>query len=213
MAANDIKFPGGVDVTGDLIVRGNISPAIERSSLLQYNAQVYQIPLTSAKVWDDAQTNLPGTAATDDLEINTGTWGTNVPSIQTGDLKAAGATTRYALFEVATPPEYVAGQTVTLRASAGMLTTVADTSATIDFEAYITDREGLVSGSDLVSTAATTINSLTFASSIDFTLTPTTIDPGQKILIRMAIAVNDAASGTAVIGSVGALELLLDTQG
>jgi len=212
MAANDIKFPAGIDVTGDLIVRGNIQPAVERSSLLQYNAQVYQIPLTSAKIWDAAQTNLPGTAATDDLEINTGTWGTNVPSIQTNDLKAAGATTRYALFEVATPPEYVAGQTVTLRASAGMLTTIADTSATLDFEAYITDREGLVSGSDLVSTAFTSINSLTFAD-YSFTLTPTTIDPGQKILIRMAIAVNDGATGTAVIGSVGALELLLDTQG
>jgi hypothetical protein len=212
MAANDIKIPGGLDVTGDLIVRGNIQPAISRDSLLQYNGQIYQIGLTSAKVWDAAQTNLPGTAAADDLEINTGTWGTNVPSIQSGDLKAGGATTRYALFEVATSPEYVAGQTVTLRASAGMLTTVADTSATIDFEAYITDREGLVSGSDLVSTAATSINSLTFAN-YDFTLTPTTIDPGQKILIRMAIAVNDAASGTAVIGSVGALELLLDTQG
>ena len=212
MAANDIKFPGGIDVTGDLIVRGNIQPSIERSSLAQYNGQTSQIALTAAKVWDAANSNLPGTAATDDLEINTGTWGTNVPSIQTGDLKAAGATTRYALFEVATSPEYVAGQTVTLRASAGMLTTVADTSATIDFEAYITDRQGLVSGSDLVSTAATSINSLTFAN-YDFTLTPTTIDPGQKIVIRMAIAVNDGATGTAVIGSVGALELLLDTQG
>jgi len=211
MAANDVKFPAAIDVV-DLIVRGEITPAIQRTTLVQYDAQVYQIPLTSAKVWDAAQTNLPGTAATDDLEINTGTWATGVPTIQTGDLKAAGATTRYALFEVATVPEYVAGQTVTLRASAGMLTTVADTTATIDFEAYISDREGLVSGSDLVATAATTINSLTFAD-IDFTLTPTTLDPGQKILIRMAIAVNDAATGTAVIGSVGALELLLDTQG
>lgn len=212
MAANDIKFPAGIDVTGDLIVRGSIQPSIERTSLLQYNAQVHQVALTSAKVWDAAETNLPGTAATDDLAIVTGTWGTDVPSIQSGDLKAAGATTRYALFEVATPPNYVAGQTVTLRASAGMLTSVADTTATIDFEAYTTDREGLVSGADIVATAAQSINSLTFAN-YSVTLTPTTVDPGQKILIRMAIAVNDAATGTAVIASVGALELLLDIQG
>ena len=32
------------------------------------------------------------------------------------------------------PPEYVAGQTITLRANAGMKTTVADGSAAIDFE-------------------------------------------------------------------------------
>lgn len=209
-----ISFPSEVDVDiqGDLTVRGTISPLIARSNLEEDTAQAYAIPLTTAKVWDAAHTNLPGTAAADDLEITTGTWGTNSPSLQTGDLKAAGATSRFGLLEFTFPPEYITNGTVTLRLSAGMITTIADVSCTIDAQVYKTDREAGVSGGDLCTTSALTINSLTYTNA-DFTITPSSLNTGDTILIRVEIACNDAASGTAVIGALGGAQVMLDIKG
>lgn len=200
----------------DLLVQGDINSTgtvrgIARSNITQEDLAVYTIPLTMFRVWDALQTNTPGTAASDDLAISTGTLGTDMPSIQTGDLKAAGATTRYARLQFPLPIEYVAGQSVTLRASAGMKTTVSDGTATIDFQVYSSDRDTTVS-SDLCATSATSINSLTFADK-DFTISATALTPGMLLDIRLAIAVSDAATATAVIGCLAQLELLCDVKG
>lgn len=201
---------GDMLVQGDLIVTGN-SPAKSRSDLTQEDNARFPIPLDSWRVWDAMATNLPGTSATDDLGFIGGTFGSASPSIQTSDLKAAGSTTRYARVVTKLPHSYVAGQSVTIRAHAGMKTTVADTAATIDFEAYRSNDETGI-GSDLVTTAATTINSLTLANK-DFILSTGTLLPGDTLDIRMTVLVNDAATGTAVIGLVGGVELLLDVKG
>lgn len=182
-------------------------------ALPQRDLQVYTIPLTQFRVWDAMQTNLPGTAATDDLAlIGSTTFGTNSLRISAGDLKAAGATTRRMRALIQLPAEYVAGQTVTLRLYAGMETTVADTTATVDVEAYLTDYEGAVSGSDLVTTAATSINSTTFSAK-DFQLTATSLTAGDWLDVRISVAVNDAATGTAVDAAIGYVRLLCDTKG
>lgn len=207
-----VAIPGHLLIYGNLQVNGSRLPSFNRSELTQDNLAVYPIPHINWRVWDAVQTNLPGTAASDDLSIVGGTWATGVPSIQTGDLKNAGSTTRYARCQVQLPPEYVAAETVTLRAYAGMITTVASSSATIDFEVYKTDRGVLVSGSDLCATAATTINSTTFGNK-DFTITATSLSPGDILDIRLAILVNDSGTGTAVIGCAGSIELLLDIKG
>lgn len=204
------RIIGDLRVTGDLTVNGSM-PTISRSGLEQDSAKVYPIPLTRFRTHDAMQTNLPGTAAADDLGLTTGTLGTDSPKLTTGDLKAAGATTRYARCQVALPPEYVDGETVTLRVSAGMETTVADNTATLDAQVYKVDREGGV-GSDLCGTAAQNINSLTFGDQ-DFSITATGLSAGDLLDIRLALAVNDAASGTDVIGTIGQVELLCDIKG
>src|SRR5574338_320399 len=66
----------------------------------------YSVPLTAFRVWDALQTNLPGTSATDDLGLITGTFGTDAVYIGTSDLKAAGATSRYARVLIPLPPNY-----------------------------------------------------------------------------------------------------------
>lgn len=203
-------FSNDVRIQGDLKVTGSI-PKPNRSDLVQDNNQVYTVPLTQFRVHDALHTNLPGTAADDDLALATGTLGTDAPKLSAGDLKAAGATTRYGRVQVPLPPEYQDGETVTLRVSAGMETTVADTSATVDVECYEVDREGGV-GSDLCTTSAQDINSLTFANA-DFTITPTGLSAGDLLDIRLAVAVNDAATGTAVTAVIGQVELLLDIKG
>lgn len=211
--ANPTMLPGDLIVAGDLRVNGAVNPKIAKGNLiLLAELQAFPIPLTDFRVWDAMQTLLPGTPSADDLGLVGGTFGTATPSIRTEDLKALGATNKRARFLVQLPWEYVAGETVTLRFQAGMITTVAGTSATLDCEAYkLQDDPDDVIGSDLVSTSATSINSLTFAST-DFVITPTSLSPGDILDVRITIAVNDGASGTAVIAAITSAKLLCDVR-
>jgi hypothetical protein len=201
---DDVVFQGTVTITGT-------PPAIERTELVQENNARFKINPMDWRVWNALATNLPGTAASDDLGIYGDTFGTNSPAIQTGDLKNAGATTRYARCSFSLPHNYVTGETVTIRAHAGMVTTIASASATVDFEVYRSDDEFGI-GSDICATAAQSINSLTDADK-DFIITAATLAPGDTLDIRMAVAVSDTATGTAVIGSIGAVTVLLDCKG
>lgn len=193
------------------LVWSKVTPLIPRSSLQQNSYDDYLIRMTDWRVWDAFHTVLPGTSANDDLALIGGTFATASPSIQTYDLKAAGAQTLYARILGRLSPEYVAGQAVMIRAHAGMLTTVADTTATIDFQVYQSDEEAGISA-DLCQTAAQSINSLTLADK-DFTIDPSVLSPGNALDIRMALAINDGATATAVIGIVGAVKLRYHTRG
>jgi len=218
------------NIDSDVIVAGNVAAttltlttasitnddikstaAIARSKLAQDTLQPFTLPLTQFRTWDALATNLPGTAAADDLGLDNATFGTGSPHLTAGDLKAAGATSRYARAHVVIPAEYDDGETCNLRVHAGMLTTVSDTTCTVDVECYRSDEETGISA-DLCTTAATTMNSLTFAD-IDFTLTPTTFVSGDTLDIRIHIACNDAATGTAVEPVIGAVQLLCDIRG
>lgn len=205
------RFSGNSNFEGDVSIGGTLSPPISRSGLLQENLAVYPIPWTFFRVWDAQQTNLPGTGASDDLELTGGTFATGVPSIQTGDVKNA-TTTRYARFQIQLPPEYVTGETVVIRLHAGMRTTVASVSCTADLEVYKSGREFIVSGSDICATSAISINSLTLADR-DFTITAATLSPGDILDVRLTIACNDSATPGAVIGVVGSAELCCDIRG
>ena len=108
------------------------------------------------------------------------------------------------------PECYQAAETVTLILSAGMKTTVADTTCTVDIEAYKIDKITGISA-DLCATAATTINSLTFANKT-FTITATTLSAGDVLDCRVTIACNDAATGTAVTPTIAGFDLVCDLQ-
>lgn len=210
---NPVMYPEDVTIGGNLRVNGSITPAKAKSSILALaELQAFPIPLTDFRVWDAMQTNLPGTPSSDDLGLVGGTFGTGTPSIRTEDLKAAGATNKYARVLVQLPWEYEAGQSVSLRFKAGMITTVADTTATLDVEAYKlqADPDDAI-GSDLISTAATTINSTTFAD-VTFVVTPTSLSPGDILDVRVKIAVNDGATATAVIAAFTSAKLLADVR-
>lgn len=205
-----LPFNDNVRITGALTVTQGISGAT-RGSLAAQNDQVYELPMQDMRIWDAFQTGLT-TAASDDLGIATGTFGTGLPYITTGDLKAAGSTTRRARILFTLPPEYVAGQPIVINCHAGMVTTVAGTAATVDVEAYLSGANTLVSGVDLVATAAITINSLTFADK-EFTITATDLEPGDILDLRISVLVNDAATVTAVIGAIAHAEMWLTVQG
>lgn len=160
------------------------------------------IPLINARVHDAVETII-STAGTDDLGLVTGSFGTTAPTIETGDVKAAGCT-RYARLQV--PMQVVNGafNSAKLRINAGMKTTIADGTATLDVEVY---RVGAPTV-DICATAAQDINSLV-AANFDFTLTDDDLAVGDILDIRVKVVIEDTSTGTVVIGKINSLELIL----
>ena len=201
-----------VRISGTLSLKETGVSAQTRASILKQDAlAIFPVRLTGLRVWDAIHTNLPGTAATDDLALIGTTFGTTAPVVSAGDCKALGATSRYARFMTELPECYEAGETVTLSLSAGMVTTVASSSCTVDVECYKIDKITGIS-SDLCTTAATTINSLVFAAK-SFTITSSALTAGDVLDIRLTIACNDAATGTAVTPTIAGIDLLCDIKG
>ena len=201
-----------VRISGTLAIKETGVSAQTRASILKQDAlAIFPIRLTGLRVWDAFHTNLPGTAAADDLALIGTTFGSTAAVITAGDCKALGATSRYARFMVELPECYEAGETVTLSLSAGMVTTVASSSCTVDVECYKIDKITGI-GSDLCTTSATTINSLVFAAKV-FTITPSGLTAGDVLDVRLTIACNDAATGTAVTPTIAGIDLLCDIKG
>jgi len=211
--ANPLSLPGDLIVPGNIRLGGSISPPIAKPNILALaELQSFPIPLTDFRVWDAMQTALPGTPSADDLGLVGGTFGSATPSLRSEDLKTLGATNKRARVLVQIPWEYQSGESLTLRFRAGMITTAAGTSATLDCEAFkLQDDPDDAIGSDLVSTAATTMNSTTFAN-IDFVVSAGTLSPGDILDVRITCAVNDGASGTAVIAGITSAKLLADVR-
>jgi hypothetical protein len=211
-------------ITGNLVVEGSFSATtgsltnaaiasnadIDPTKMGQRVLSVHPIDLTTLRTWDDLSALLPGTAASDDLGFIDGTFGTTSPVVQTSDAKATTVTQR-ARFLTHLPANYDDGETVNIRVYAGMETTISDGTATIDFEVYESDGETGISA-DLVTTAATSINSATYAN-YDFVVNAASLAAGDILDCRVTIAITDSATGTAVLGTFGKLSLLVDTRG
>lgn len=204
-------IPNNVLIQGQLRVTDGLA-GLRRTDLDQEDYAKFALPPQLWRVWDAFATLPPGTSASDDLGVYAGVFGTGNPYLATSDMKTLGSVSRYARTFFQLPPSYVAGQSVRLAATAGMKTAVADVAATLDFECFKAGLDTLVSGSDLVSTAAQSINSLVFAAK-NFEVTAITPAPGDWLDIRATVLVNDAAGASAVIAALAAVELQLDIKG
>lgn len=200
-----IILPDGGLSNPDIAANANI----ETSKMEQRVLAEYQVPRDAFRVWDAITTNPVSAAASDDLGLVTGTWGSAANKITAGDCKAA-TTTRRIYFSVPVPPNYDDGQTIQLKVRAKMETTLSDGTCTIDAEAYIANDGTLTS--DLVATAAQSMNSLT-AANYNFTLSSGSIDPGDLLEVRLTIACVDSATATAVTPAIYEVALLCDTRG
>lgn len=201
-----------IRISGVLAIKDTGISSQTRTTILKQDAlAIFPVNFMDLRVWDAIQTNLPGTAAADDLALIGTTFGSTSPVVSAGDLKAAGATSRYARFMVELPECYESGETVLISISAGMVTTVASSSCTVDVECYeINKITGI--GSDLCTTSATSINSLTFGSK-QFTITSSGLTAGDVLDVRLTIACNDAATVTAVTPTIAGIDLLADIRG
>jgi hypothetical protein len=187
-------FNESLRVTGDLRFSGSLAGVVPRSNI-ETETKVFEIPLTSLRVWDAVQTALPAVGSNDDIGFATGTFATNIPHLKSQDLNALGVMTREkARGRFTLPLEYVSAGAITFRLCAGMLTSVAATSATVDVQAYKATRTGIaVSGGDLVATSAISCNSTTLADK-DFMVTATGLAAGDVLDFIITF---DATSATA----------------
>ncbi len=152
----------------------------------------------------DGVTVTPVTAATTNFGVTFGSDGTNFPVLRTIDSKVA-TTAVVGRCVVRLPSNYTAGAALTLRARAGMVTTIADTSALLGFNVYRSSQDGLGSA-DLNATSAQSVNSLTSANK-DYVITPTTLLPGDDLHIKMTLTIIDGATVGAVLGTINHVEL------
>lgn len=180
------------------------------TQLAQRTFMTTPVMFTAMRVWDAMATMVVAAAATDDLALITGTPGTNAIKISAGDCKSA-TVTRKVGFELEVPANYDDGQSFQLRIRAGMETTPSDTSASVDLQVWKPDGAGAV-GSDLCTTSLQSINSLTPAN-FDFVIDGSGIDPGDKLLCVITIAVVDAAHGTAVTPAIYSITRRCHTRG
>lgn len=209
---DELTIAGNLTVVGTSTLTGGLSPGTNtRASLVQETGKEYYLPLELARRHDHPALQLPETPADDDFGIVAGTFGSNTMTLKTADFKTAGASSIYARWSFEFPVEYVTGQAASIKCRASM-SAVADTSATIDWEAFITDGQGGVVGSDIVTTAATDVNSAT-AADYTFSLDPTALLAGTWIEIRLKVTITDAAGGSPVICTVGKPRLLLSVKG
>ena len=183
---------------------------LARSAIVQEDLVPYTIPLTSIRVHDAMATNLPATAANDDMGLITGTPGTDAPTLQGVDFGGT-STDEKGAFEFVLPAEYVTGQTITLRVTGAMLTTVSDGTATVDAECWVATSAGAV-GSDICATSAQSINSLTSADK-DFTITPTSRAAGDRLIVRLSFAGSDSGNAGVMIPEISRVQMLLDVKG
>lgn len=199
-----------VEVRGGLRVAGLYEGTIRRTNM-QLELAAFELPLTGFRVHDAFHTLLPAVGASDDLGLATGTYGVGLPYLSSRDLNAAGATTHYAriLFEL--PVEYLPGGTIEIRLVGGMLTSVASVSATLDAEAFFSADDTLVSGSDLVTTSAQSINSLTFAE-VSFVVTPTSRQPSDLLDLRIAF-IGNSATASSHFAAISRADMILQVKG
>lgn len=207
------SFPGGItDLAAGQITNTEVSAtaAIARSKLAQDDLLYFGVNLTDLRIHDAPASFLPTTAASDDLGLIIGTFGSSSLLVQTSDADNT-TVTQYARFFTTLPYSYVSGQTVAVETYAGMETNAANGTATIDIQAYESDGEGGVS-SDLCITSPQSINSLTYGTDT-FQLTQTSLAAGDLLDVRITIAVTDSATGAAVLGSLGKVWIKCDVKG
>ena len=175
------------------------------ATLADTNEEV-RLPLTSAKTWDALATPLPAAQSADDMAIITGTPGTDAPTLQADD-PGGTTSTAYAAFEFVIPQSYRSGGAVTVRAKAGVLTTVSDTTLTLDCSCWKDAGTGLV-GEDLCTTTLQSINSLTPAN-MDFIITPTGFVAGDRLIIQFVIAGEDSGNAGTITPEISNVSVLV----
>lgn len=196
----DTTFNGGLSVLGTF--NANVS----RGSMIAEANTVIGIPVT---FWRTATaTPVPlGTASGTALGI-----AAELPALGSMYLTtsvASGSPAQLGRVSVALPPEYVAGTPVYLRAYHGTIT-AAPAAATCDFRAYKSAKTTLLNGgADLVTTSAVSNTSTTLVAST-FSLTSTSLSPGDLLDVEITLTASAAGTGLCICTAV---ELLCTTRG
>jgi hypothetical protein len=214
---NASNYARPVDMSGDATIsNAGVVTVSKASGSFGVTSQTIGVDLSNFRIHDDIDAILNQAAGDDDdLTLIQGTLGTNATTIETIDCGGLNDTTQYGSFWFVVPPSYIAGSTVSLVANAGMVTTVADQSATVDFSCYVPDyanADGTVS-SDLITTDATSVNSLTFADKtfvVDDDVSGHALAAGSLVQCRLtALCDDDGNAGDNITIRINKLDVVI----
>lgn len=108
------------------------------------------------------------------------------------------------------PSDYKAAGSFTLRIHAGALTTLPDTTCTVDVVAQRSDNAAGI-GADICATAAQDARSLTLADK-DFTITPATLSQGDILIVEINMSVVDSGDAGVMKAIIGAMSLIYERE-
>ena len=151
---------------------------------------------------------LAATAGSSILGLVSGTHGSASPLL-VGNAASGNSKSDSARICIAVSPFYAAGATVTLRIRAKATVGLAFAATTVDTLVYRSDLAAGVS-SDLCTTNAQTIT--TSAANYDFTLTPTSMNPGDILDILVTALANDTGGTTGTIIQIYNVELIYGSK-
>lgn len=126
-----------------------------------------------------------------------GTYGTAVPTL-VGEAASGASTSNVARTSFHLPSNYIAGQNITVVVNSVETVGAATVASTTDIEAYSDDGDGTSTG-DLCATAA--IDTTIVAENKTFTITGTSLTPGQLLDIELTLAANDTGGTVGTIVS------------
>lgn len=155
------------------------------SSLFTTTLRPYAVPLNELRIWNDFDSFLPETAATDDLGFTEGTYATSAPSLTSIDFKAA-STEAFGRVQVPVPADYVAGQPITV-----VLNVTADSDASVGQAVDVVVVRTAAPSTDICATGDLNVDGYT-ADDVTFTITPTNVVPGDILDIRIEVDAEDS---------------------
>ena len=216
MTNENMTFQKDVIISGTTNIGGTVT-GMTRAKLDTEAIQRHYLKTTDWRKKSDMAVPLPATASSPDLGVYTNPAGPGAatpPVMRTEDIKTLAAAVRNARTLVQLPYNYVSTNTVQLKVAAGMITTVADDTCTIDCEVYLVSQTDDVytTGTDLNQVAAQSINNLVYSEKT-FPIDGSVLAANDILDVLLFITSTDAASGTAVIGAILWAALEFDVKG
>lgn len=198
-----------IDTDGDTLTDTDIvnlfdDGDIGRAKLTEDAAAVYGIPVRDVMAADGAALGITEAAGDFYLVLGTNTIGLKGETANNETEASIG----YVQFIL--PPEYVAGGDVTFRMTCSIAGAGTNNGSTIDISAY-KFASGAV-GSDICATAAQTFAAKATYYNKDFSITATSLSPGDCLIIKITASVIENASSDLIFYS-DPPRFLLDIKG
>lgn len=179
---------------------------LERANAKQETAQIIRIGIDE---WSHSDfTVLTGTASAGRFARNSPATGRLRLDTEDANNNSKTATCR-TRFRV--PQNYVEGANLSLIVRCSTNSTVVGSSATIDASAYRSNEQDGASA-DLVATAGATLTNDGSNQEFTFTITGTTIDPGDEIDIYLTAVIDDTGGSASVPLSITSTKISTTTQ-
>lgn len=200
--ATELNLMDGVTATTSEL--NYIDGGLARTNIVQDDAGTYTIPLGSVLAADGAALGASDTQGSGDHFIS---YSSGVLKLM-GNSPASTTETDTSIVEFSLPPEYVDGETVTVRIN-GEYTSDGD-SKTLDVVAYESTATNATVGSDICDTSVKTLTGTDAA--YDFTITPTDLKAGDILVFEVTTVFQDS-DGSVGEAEINSIQVLLDVKG